>query len=154
MPALIRHMTEADLDETLALRLGVRENRLDPAYRHLVTAERVRGVLAEGGSFVALEADRIQGFAMASSGQPLGCGPTLWALFLRPEAEGRGLGKALLAATERWLAAQGFASAWLSTDPGTRAAGFYRHQGWLPDGYTPDGEQRFRRCFYQAEVDS
>lgn len=144
MAALIRPMTEADLAETLALRLAVRENPLAPELHHLIQPERVRAVLAEGGSFVAEEAGRIQGFAMASGGKPLDCAPTLWALFLRAEAEGRGLGKTLLAAAVAWLRAEGHRSAWLSTDPGTRAEGFYLHQGWQPDGFTPAGERLFR----------
>jgi GNAT superfamily N-acetyltransferase len=144
MAALIRPMTEADLAETLALRLAVRENPLPPGQRHLIRPERVRAVLAEGGSFVAEAAGRIQGFAMASGGAPLDCEPTLWALFVRGEAEGRGLGKALLAAAVAWLSAQGHREAWLSTDSGTRAEGFYLCQGWQPDGSTPEGERRFR----------
>ncbi len=141
---MIRPMSEADLAETLALRLAVRENPLPPEQHHLIRPERVRAVLAEGGSFVAEEAGRILGFAMASGGGPLDCEPTLWALFLRAEAEGRGLGKALLGAAVGWLRAQGFAEAWLSTDPGTRAEGFYLRQGWRPDGVTPEGERLFR----------
>ena len=54
----------------------------------------------------------------------------VWALFVRPGWEGRGIATRLLALCIDWLRAIGVAEAFLDTGPGTRAEGFYRHQGW------------------------
>jgi GNAT superfamily N-acetyltransferase len=58
----------------------------------------------------------------------------VWALFVDPQAEGRGIGRRLHDAMMDWFAAQGVERVWLSTDPGTRAEAFYRAADWQAAG--------------------
>jgi ribosomal protein S18 acetylase RimI-like enzyme len=55
---------------------------------------------------------------------------------VHPGYEGRGYGKAVLAAVVDWLVAEGHAEVWLyaARDPAVRATGFYRRLGWTPTG--------------------
>lgn len=59
-----------------------------------------------------------------------------YVLAVLPEAEGHGIGARLLEATGQWLFDEGHEQIWLTSnpDPGVRAHGFYRSQGWQPDG--------------------
>ena len=64
----------------------------------------------------------------------------IWALFVDPEHEGRGHGRALHDAMVEWLFARGLAHLWLGTEPGTRAERFYRAAGWRCTGKAANGE--------------
>ena len=57
---------------------------------------------------------------------------TIFAVFVRPRYEGRGLGSAVLSAAEEWLWLSGADEIWLTTgvEPGIRAHGFYARCGW------------------------
>jgi ribosomal protein S18 acetylase RimI-like enzyme len=76
------------------------------------------------------------------------------AIYVRPDAQGRGLGGQLLAASAEDLAALGFDTLvlWVLTD-NAPARGFYEHAGFVPDGTARtldfDGESieeiRYRR---------
>ena len=82
---------------------------------------------------------RIVGFSIANKETW-----SIWALFVQPGFERRGIGKALLQKAVDWLWQQGAHEIWLSTDPGTRAEQFYRLQGWQDNGLTDNGEVFFR----------
>lgn len=107
-----------------AIRLSVHENVLsDPARVTLQMYEDYldktgRGWVAEvGGSVVAFcYADRDNA--------------SIWALFVDPHHEGRGLGKALLDLAVTWLFEHGHDRIRLGTTPGTRAERFYAARGW------------------------
>ena len=64
----------------------------------------------------------------------------MWVIAVLKEFEGKGIGGTLLTMIEDWLASEGIKESWLTTYPteGTRAIGFYHHQGWerwkLQDG--------------------
>ena len=77
------------------------------------------------------------GFAMAQYSEGY-----VFACFVRPEGEGRGVGKRLLKSVEAKLREAGVSRAWLSTDanPDFRARGFYRHLGWVDAGCLENGE--------------
>jgi GNAT superfamily N-acetyltransferase len=57
-------------------------------------------------------------------------------LALLPDAEGKGVGRALLGRVVEALAQAGHARLFLgcSSDPRARSYGFYRHLGWRPTG--------------------
>lgn len=61
-------------------------------------------------------------------------------LALRPEHEGKGLGKALLQRVVEDFRRLGMHRLFLgcSSDPGVRSHGFYRHLGWRPTGEVDD----------------
>jgi len=120
----------------MALRLTVRENRLlDPSQ---VTAEDCRRYVTRGNMWVWDENGALLGISAAN-----GDTGWIWALFVRPEHEGRGIGRALFTAACDALIAAGFRALQLSTDPDTRAARFYRAAGWRETGRTPEGELIF-----------
>jgi GNAT superfamily N-acetyltransferase len=67
----------------------------------------------------------------------------IWALFVHPDHEGKGIGKALHDIMLDWYFVQSNETVWLSTEPGTRAETFYRSAGWREAGITPGGEVKF-----------
>ena len=133
----IRRATEADLTRIFEIRAAVKENRLSDPSR--VTREDCLWYIAGPGMWVWQDGNDICGFSASDTRDG-----SIWALFVDPASEGRGIGRALLAQAAQVLRDAGFSVATLSTDPGTRAARFYREAGWNPDGYTDKGELRFR----------
>jgi GNAT superfamily N-acetyltransferase len=69
----------------------------------------------------------------------------IWALFVAPGHEGRGIGQALLPLACETLRKAGYTMATLSTVEGTRAARFYRMNGWTAAGRNHKGELVFRK---------
>ena len=74
-------------------------------------------------------------------------GYNIWALFVLPECEGKGVGKVLQQVMLDWYFAQTRETVWLGTAPGTRAEKFYRQSGWTPMGMRKNGEARFEMAF-------
>ena len=136
MTGRVRRAAEADIPAMMDLRLSVRENRLlDPSQ---VTANDCRRYVTRGNMWVWDEAGEILGIS-ASNGET----GWIWALFVRPDQEGRGIGRALFTVACETLIGAGFRTLRLSTDPDTRAARFYRAAGWREAGRTPEGEVIF-----------
>jgi RimJ/RimL family protein N-acetyltransferase len=97
-------------------------------------------VIARSGIFVVEdEADTVAGFVYAGPGRREVSSGEIYAIYLRPDAFGKGMGQRLLAAGTAWLTAREFRSAFLwvlaSND---RARRFYAAAGWEPDGGTQD----------------
>jgi len=133
----VRIATAADVDAMHRVRTRVRENRLtDPAR---VQPHHYRALLAGGGrGWVAVEGERVVGFAVVDRARS-----SVWALFVDPDHERHGIGRALHDAALAWLFAGGAERVWLTTDPGTRAERFYRAAGWQRAGTERNGEIRF-----------
>jgi GNAT superfamily N-acetyltransferase len=122
----------------MAIRHAVRENRLsDP---NAVTAADCAAFIDRAEMWVWVEDGMIQGF---SAGDP--CNGDIFALFVDPAYEGRGIGRALIAMACATLRAAGHDAATLSTQPGTRAERFYRANGWTTAGTNRKGELVFRK---------
>ena len=119
------------------LRLQVQENVLsDPG---LVTEDMTRDAITRlGRGWVYVENGCILGFSIA-----LEESRSIWALFVLPEQEGRGIGHQLLEAAVNWLWSRGSDCITLGTDPGTRAEKFYRDRGWRAAGFRENGEILF-----------
>lgn len=99
------------------------------AARRLLVAERPDAVVA----FAAVGGSRDEG-AGAATGE-------LFAIYADPDAWGRGLGRALLAAATVELRAGGFTDATLWVlEENARARRFYEAAGWRPDGATQTDE--------------
>ncbi len=75
-------------------------------------------------AWVATSNDKVIGFSMIL--QDEGC---LFAAFVLPEYEGRGIGRSLVTLAEHELFKH-HEVAWLETDKNSRAAGFYMQLGW------------------------
>jgi ribosomal protein S18 acetylase RimI-like enzyme len=133
-PALID-----DVRAMHALRMSVRENRLSEPAR--VTEADYAQHLAQAGTSWVAEVDQcIAGFAIADLPSR-----SIWALFVKRELEGRGIGRALLQQVTRSLAAAGPGLIHLSTEAGTRAERLYVAAGWTRAGLLPNGEVHFLR---------
>jgi ribosomal protein S18 acetylase RimI-like enzyme len=80
---------------------------------------------------------RLVGFVTAGSARHAGEGGLgeVWAIYVDPEAQDRGVGRALLDAAVRGLAIRGFREAVLWVfEANAPARGFYERMGWAPDG--------------------
>lgn len=140
---VIREAGSNDIDGIFDVRTSVRDNHmtLEELAVEGITPEALPEMLTGSGrGWVAELSGEIAAFAMADAEDA-----TVFALFVRPEHEGLGLGKLLLTAAEHWLATQGNAEVWLVTDRdrSVRANGFYRYLGWIDDGVQEDGQVRF-----------
>ena len=120
----IRVATTKDIKELSSVRMSVKENVLNnPA---LVTDEICEEYITRRGKGWVYELDgAIVGFASADLRDK-----SVWALFVRPEHEGRGIGKQLHDHMMDWYFAQTKETAWLTTSPHTRAEKFYTKAGW------------------------
>ncbi len=130
----VRTATAADIPAMQAVRLAVRENALSSPHR--ITAEDYSSALAQGCGWVAEVSGVVVGFAF---GQRSG---NVWALFVDPAHEGRGIGRALHSELVRWMEHNARRPIWLTTAPATRAEGFYRAHGWIDCGMAQSGERR------------
>lgn len=133
---MIRVARVADIPTLQAIRGAVRENRLISL--KLSDADYRAALAIPSRTWVSEDAHQITGFASGNAGSG-----NIWALFVHPEHEGRGHGRALHDAMVRWMFEQGCRQLWLTTDPATRAADFYRSAGWVECGLTAEGELRF-----------
>lgn len=131
----LRVATRADIPAMRRVRLAVRENVLsDPA--RISEADYVEALDLAGRTWVVEADGGIVGFA---TGYRTG---SVWALFVHPDHEGRGYGKALLHTLVAWMCTLGHAQLTLTTQPGTRAERFYLAQGWRRLGTVETGEVR------------
>lgn len=115
------------------VRLAVRENVL--ASPSVCEASYVPAIALPGRGWVAEGDGAIQGFAVGNSETG-----NIWALFVDPDFEARGIGRRLHQAMVSWLFERGTSRLWLSTEPGTRAQWFYEAAGWTCLGILSGGE--------------
>ncbi|PRY16237.1 acetyltransferase (GNAT) family protein [Pontibacter ummariensis] len=119
------------------VRFSVLENRLaDPSAVTPAMCEEM--LLEKGGGWVCEAEGQVVGFAMVDL-----TNSCVWALFVDPLYEKKGIGKKLHDLMVDWSFAQGQSKLWLTTDPGTRAETFYRKAGWVETGKAKNGELRF-----------
>ncbi|WP_316797423.1 GNAT family N-acetyltransferase [Pedobacter agri] len=71
----------------------------------------------------------------------------VWALFLRPEFENKGIGKELHRLTMDWYFSKTKQAVWLGTAPNTKAERFYELQGWKKVGMVNKGEVKFEMTY-------
>ena len=120
----VRQATVDDIAAMSAIRLDVTENVLTDPSR--VTPQMYRDYLdLLGRGWVAEIAGEVVGFSYADKTDA-----SIWALFVSPAHEGKGVAKRLLGVAVDWLFALGHDSVQLSTAAGTRADKFYAAQGW------------------------
>ncbi len=116
--------------------MAVRENRL--VSRRIPDDEVRESIEDTGRGWVVDDDGDILAFAIgnATSGN-------IWALFVDPDHEHRGFGGLLHDTVVEWLWTKGLDSLWLTTEPGTRAQGFYEARGWRSTGETGSGDLRY-----------
>jgi len=130
---MLRAARTADIPAIQRVRSSVKENRLVST---IITDEDVRTAIEETGRGWVVE-KRARSSRSRLATQMTG---NIWALFVRPEDEGRGYGRQLHDTMVDWLWAAGLERLWLTTEPGTRAQRFYEAAGWRLTGPTDRGE--------------
>lgn len=140
---MLRPATREDIPQLQLVRTAVRENVLRTPGKVTVRdyEEHIDG---RGRTWVAERDGVIVGFVAVDGDKHW-----MWALFVDPAHEGRGIGRALLAPALAWLRARGAASVSLTTEPGTRAERFYRAAGFVAQGLE-HGELKFSRALEGA----
>jgi len=134
---IYRSATPEDVPQMFEVRMSVKENILSNT--DLVTDELcVEYLTKRGKGWVCAINQHLVGFAIADL-----LDDNVWALFVRPEFEGIGIGKKLHDAMLNWYFRQGKEKIWLSTSPNTRAERFYRTAGWQAVWTNPNGEITF-----------
>jgi GNAT superfamily N-acetyltransferase len=128
------------------IRLAVTENVLsDPAR---VTTRMYQDYLhLLGRGWVCCRGREIVGFAYASRHDA-----SIWALFVKPRYEGRGIGGRLMSFAVDWLFALGCPSIVLFTGSGTRADRFYGKSGWIREGVDEKNNVTFRKFAPSAQA--
>ena len=106
--------------------------------RGITEASVAASFLADSKGWVALSGDEIVAFSIADRASR-----SVFALFVLPQYEGRGLGTKLLGLALEWLWDNGVDLVWLTTGPGTRAARFYERKGWIAKGSDGTGDVRY-----------
>jgi GNAT superfamily N-acetyltransferase len=136
MPGHIRRATDADLPRISEIRFAVKENILRDPSR--VPPELVKWFIDNPGIWLWEEDGKVLGFSAADTRDG-----TIFALFIDPAHEGRGIGRALFARALESLREAGHREGSLTTQPGSRADRFYQKAGWKVVGTSERGERVF-----------
>ncbi|UYZ58781.1 GNAT family N-acetyltransferase [Hymenobacter latericus] len=134
---LIREARTADIKQMQLVRNSVKENVLSDPSR-VTDQDCEQYINRRGKGWVCLVDEQVVGFAIADLQDQ-----NIWALFVHPAFEGRGIGKRLHDCMLDWYFAQNQNTVWLGTGANTRAAGFYRKNGWREVGQHGKGEIKF-----------
>ena len=136
-----REATISDIPGMQRVRNSVKENVLsDPS---LVTDKDYGEYLFKRGKGWVCEVDgEVVGFAIADL-----VDHNIWALFIDPPFEGKGIGKELHRLMMDWYFSQTKHHVWLGTAPASRAEGFYRKMGWKPAGMHGKKEVKFEMSY-------
>lgn len=138
----IRLATREDVAAIFRVRTAVTENVLtlqELADLGVTPPAIAQAIDSSPCLWVAEVAGEVVGFAMVEL--DTAC---LFAAFVLPQHEGRGLGRDLVAVCEQALFRQ-HRLAWLETDGRSRAAGFYRHLGWRLAADLGNGDVRLEK---------
>ncbi len=134
---IFREAITDDIKQMQMVRNSVTENTLSNP--DLVTdADCENFITKRGKGWVCEIDDKIKGFAIADLEDE-----NIWALFVLPEFEGKGIGKRLQSLMLDWYFGTGKDHVWLGTSPGTRAEKFYKQTGWKEDGMHGSKEIKF-----------
>jgi ribosomal protein S18 acetylase RimI-like enzyme len=121
---IFREATIEDIPQIQFVRNSVKENMLSNPT--LVSDEDCKIYLTEKGKGWVCEIDKnIIGFSIVDVKDK-----NVWALFVHPEFEAKGIGKKLYDMMLNWYFNQTKETVWLSTAPNTRAEKFYGKAGW------------------------
>lgn len=134
---IIREANIADIKQIQIVRNAVTENTLSNP--DLVTDEDCEEFITNRGKGWVCEIDnQIVGFAIADLKEK-----NIWALFLHPNFEKKGIGQILHRTMLDWYFTQTKESVWLGTSHNTRAERFYRKAGWKEVGTHGENEIKF-----------
>lgn len=134
---IFREAQITDILQIQIVRNSVKENMLsNPA---LVTdADNKEFLTVRGKGWVCEIDQKIIGFSIVDLE-----GNNIWALFVHPDHEAKGIGKKLHELMMDWYFKHTKEPVWLGTAPGTRAQKFYHLQGWREVGMHGSKEVKF-----------
>lgn len=136
-----REATIADISEIQFVRRAVRENVL--SNHGLVTDHHcIDYITNRGKGWVCEAAHQIVGFSIVDLKEN-----NVWALFVLPQYENKGVGRQLHQLMLDWYFNQTKANIWLGTAFNTRAEQFYRKQGWIETGLHGSNEIKFEMTY-------
>lgn len=134
---MLREARIEDIPQIQRVRNSVKENILsDPSL--VSDADCEEYITKRGKGWVYEVEERIVAFAIVDLREH-----NVWALFVDPAFEKRGIGKQLHDIMMTWYFEQSKETCWLSTALGTRAEQFYRKAGWQEDGMYSAKEIKF-----------
>ena len=138
---IYREAQIGDIPQIQSVRNSVKENVLsDPA---LVTDKDCEEFLTvRGKGWVCIVDEVVVGFSIADLKEK-----NIWALFVHPDHEAKGIGKRLHKEMLDWYFKQTKEKVWLGTAPNSRAENFYRLNGWKEVGVHGKGEIKFEMNF-------
>lgn len=138
---IIREARIEDIPQIQVVRNSVKENTLSNP--DLVTDKDCEEFIAERGKGWVCEIDgKITGFSIVDLKDN-----NIWALFVDPDFEKKGIGKKLHDIMLDWYFTQTRENVWLGTSPNTRAELFYRKSGWNEIGIHGKNEIKFEMTF-------
>ena len=138
---IYREATVDDIDNYMIVRMAVKENVLNnPAL--VPKQDNVDYLTKYGKGWVCDIENRIVGFSIVGLTQR-----NVWALFVHPEFEGKGIGKKLHDLMMNWYFGQTKEKIWLGTEQNTKAETFYKKNGWTAVGMHGDDETKFEMTF-------
>lgn len=132
----------SDIEGIFNVRTSVKENHLSrEEMEQMGINEIVVTDMIEKNrcAWVAVEDDKVIGFSMILPDE--GC---LFAVFVLPEYEGRGVGRSLVGLAEQELFKH-HELAWLETDKNSRAAKFYMQLGWVKKENVSESDIRLEK---------
>lgn len=133
----LREATIEDIPQLMVVRLSVKENTLSNP--DLVPFEAYVEFLTQRGKGWICEIDsKIVGFSVVDMREN-----NIWALFIHPDFEKKGIGKQLHHTMLNWYFEQTNKPVWLGTEPNSRADAFYRKAGWIAIGMNGGNEIKF-----------
>lgn len=138
---IIREAKVEDISQIQVVRNSVKENTLSNP--DLVTDKDCEKFITERGKGWVCEIDgKITGFSIVDLKDH-----NIWALFVDPDFEKKGIGKKLHDIMLDWYFTQTKEIVWLGTSPNTRAELFYRKSGWNEIGIHGKNEIKFEMTF-------
>ena len=135
-----RQAIPEDIPQIQIVRNSVKENQLSNP--NLIPDELVEEFITKRGKgFVCEIDDKIVGFSIVDFVEN-----NVWALFLLPEFEGKGIGKKIHQLMLDEYFSKTKETIWLSTEANSRAEIIYKKQGWKNAGFHGN-EVKFEMSF-------
>ena len=134
---IFREATVDDIYNYMVVRMAVKENVLNnPAL--IPREDNVAYLTKYGKGWVCEIENKIVGFSVVGLTQR-----NVWALFVLPEFEGKGIGRKLHDIMIDWYFSQTNDTIWLGTEQYTKAENFYKNRGWTVVGMHGADETKF-----------
>ncbi len=134
---IFREANVIDIPQMQIVRNAVKENVLSNPDL-IKDTDYIPFITVNGKGWVSVIENQIVGFAIVDLKEK-----NIWALFVHPNFEAKGIGKQLHKMMLNWYFIQTKETVWLSTAPNSRAESFYRLNGWTEVGIYGKGEVKF-----------